>query len=103
MVRGARVHRVAVGRHRSRAGDAAVKDDLSVSWWSMRDIEIELGTPVADAEQLIALRDLRAQIETVGARIKALAPLMDAADGEAQEAIIERGERPDQWWLPALD
>ena len=68
-------------------------------WWSLRDIELELGRPVAEAPALMALREIRREVEALEARMQLLAVTMERVDAEAQEAIIERGEDPRQWWF----
>ena len=67
------------------------------SWWSMRDIELELGRPVVDAPLLIAVREMRREVDEVERRIRALAEKLERLDAEAQEAIIERGDDPANW------
>jgi hypothetical protein len=67
------------------------------SWWSMRDIELELGRPVIDAPLLIAVREMRREVDDITRRMRALAVTMERLDLEAQVAIIERGEDPKDW------
>jgi hypothetical protein len=68
-------------------------------WWSLRDIELELGRPVAEAPALLALREVRCEVEALEARMRLLAATVERLDREAQEAIIERGEHPREWWF----
>jgi hypothetical protein len=63
----------------------------------MRDIELELGRPVVDAPLLIAVREMRREIDDVERRIRDLAEKLERLDAEAQEAIIERGDDPANW------
>jgi hypothetical protein len=76
-------------------------------WWSLRDIELELGRPVAEAPALLALREVRRDVEALEARMRLLATTVERLDLEAQEAIIERGEHPREWWfdgeLPGIE
>jgi hypothetical protein len=67
------------------------------SWWSLRDIELELGRPVIDAPLLIAVRELRREVDEIAQRIRVLAERVERLDAEAQEAIIERGDDPRNW------
>ena len=64
------------------------------SWWSLRDIELELGRPVIDAPLLIAVREMRREVDDVQRRIRVLAETVERLDAEAHEAIIERGDDP---------
>jgi hypothetical protein len=66
-------------------------------WWTMRDIELELGRPVIDAPLLIAVREMRREVENIEVRMRALAATIERLDLEAQEAIIERGDDPRNW------
>ena len=63
----------------------------------MRDIELELGRPVIDAPLLIAVREMRREIDEVERRMRALAETLERLDAEAQDAIIERGDDPANW------
>lgn len=67
------------------------------SWWSLRDIELELGRPVVDAALLIAVREMRQMVDDIEGRMRTLAASVDRLDREAQDAIIERGEDPEEW------
>jgi hypothetical protein len=68
-------------------------------WWSLRDIELELGRSVAEAPALISLREIRREVEELEMRMQVLATTVERLDREAQEAIIERGEHPRDWWF----
>lgn len=67
------------------------------SWWSLRDIELELGRPVLDAPLLIAVREMKQTVDDIERRMRTLAACVERLDLEAQEAIIERGEDPEKW------
>ncbi len=67
------------------------------SWWTMRDIELELGRPVVDAPLLIAVHAMRLEVEAIARRMRELAVTVERLDAEAQVAIIERGEDPRNW------
>jgi len=72
-------------------------------WWSVRDIELELGRPVLEAPLLIKVREMRHDVEAIRRRMQVLAVTVERLDLEAQEAIIERGADPRDWSFdPAL-
>jgi hypothetical protein len=68
-------------------------------WWTIRDIELELGRPVLEAPLLIKVREMRREVDDISRRMRSLATLVERLDVEAQEAIIERGEHPRDWWF----